>query len=101
MPTIKFNNYLVNLKLKNTHARNKTKDRIATNQTKFLSFPKPNGIGPIKPPIATFVLEVPCLALIKMPKKTIMNPITISNIPREIICSIFRGIQQFVYEKST
>ena len=50
------------IKLKNNHNKNKTKEIIVTNQTKFLSFPKPNGIGPIKPPTAIFAFEAPSLA---------------------------------------
>src|SRR3990167_9945438 len=56
------------------------KDNIAINQTSCLSLPKPKGIGPINPPTATLVFEVPSLALINIPKKTIIKPIIINNI---------------------
>ena len=82
-----------NLVLKNSHNKNKTKDRIVTNQTRFLSLPKPNGIGPIKPPTATFALEVDSLEPFNNPKNTAINPIIINKNPSLINCSILNDIR--------
>ena len=80
--------YLKNLAPNSIHNKNKTKDSIVTNQTKFLSFPKPNGIGPIKPKTATFVLDFESFADINEPMNTIIKPAMISSIPSAVNCSI-------------
>lgn len=75
-----------------SHKINRAKDNTATNKTKFLSVPKPNGIKLIKPPKATFVFEAPSLAAFNKPKIIMMKPIRINNTPKLINCSIFKGM---------
>ena len=62
-------------------------DKAITNPRSRLSFAQPNGIGPIKPPKATFVFDFPD-AEKKEPIITMKTPIMIRAIPTGISFSI-------------
>ena len=63
---------------------NATAIKAIKAQTILLSFPKPKGIKPIKPPTATLVSLFPAKAWVKAPMKTKAKPMRIIKIPKGI-----------------